>query len=65
MYNSGDPWGRPNLIKEISVKMILEKYISPETVIIRLNIQSALLVGGSEISDWGGEGAGDEPKPGF
>ena len=41
-----------------------ELYIAPEVEIVSLCIEAPVL-DGSDVPNWGGEGAGDELKPGF
>ncbi|MBP5278763.1 MAG: hypothetical protein J6Z18_09830 [Prevotella sp.] len=44
-------------------KHFQEEYISPEIQVIALSPMKSLLEGSPD--PWGGEGAGDEPTPGF
>ena len=43
----------------------LDKYIAPEVDVVILSIEAAVMGASDGVPDWGGEGAGDEPKPGF
>ena len=44
---------------------LTEAYIVPTLEMIELTLERRVLTTSDEVTPWGGEGAGDEPQPGF
>ena len=56
--------GRPKL-KIGQMTNTSDKYITPEAEVVILSMEAAVMGASDGVADWGGEGAGDEQKPGF